>query len=72
METSKANHGRKPWIKPFLWNLAWSYNEAEYREHLERIREKDIGVYNDVMKTKPMTWVRAFHKVGNFCERCRE
>ncbi|XP_020875471.1 uncharacterized protein LOC110226900 [Arabidopsis lyrata subsp. lyrata] len=64
----KANHGKKSQIKPFIWNLAWSYNEAEYRENLERLKQYDMGVYEDVMKSNPMRWCRAFYKIGHYVE----
>lgn len=38
----KANHGKKSQMKPFIWNLAWSYNEAEYRENLEKLKQYDM------------------------------
>ncbi|XP_010418869.1 PREDICTED: uncharacterized protein LOC104704490 [Camelina sativa] len=64
----KKAHGNKTRLKPLLWNLAWSYNESEYRQHLERIFAYDSRVYSDVMRTNPKSWCRAFHKVGNYCE----
>ncbi|KAG7604050.1 Zinc finger PMZ-type [Arabidopsis thaliana x Arabidopsis arenosa] len=65
---SKKIYGSKTMIKPLLWNLAWSYNEKEYKQHLEKIRCYDTKVYESVMKTKPRSWVRAFQKIGSFCE----
>ncbi|XP_010473749.1 PREDICTED: uncharacterized protein LOC104753156 [Camelina sativa] len=37
-------------------------------ERLERIHAYDSQVYEDVLKTKPKTWCRAFHKIGSYCE----
>jgi len=65
---SKKIYGSKTMIKPLLWNLDWSYNEKEYKQHLEKIRCYDTKVYESVMKTKPRSWVRAFQKIGSFCE----
>lgn len=64
----KASHGNKTQMKPLIWNLAWSYNEAEFQQHLEQLFCYDTGVYNDVIKMKPKTWCRAFYKLGNYCE----
>ena len=64
----KKTYGSKTMIKPLLWNLAWSYNETEYKQHLEKIRCYDTKVYESVMKTNPRSWVRAFQKIGSFCE----
>ncbi|XP_010451471.1 PREDICTED: uncharacterized protein LOC104733601 [Camelina sativa] len=64
----KKHHGNKTRMKPLLWDLAWSYNEADYKRHLERIFCYDTGVYNDVMRTNPKNWCRAFHKIGSYCE----
>ncbi|XP_019093372.1 PREDICTED: uncharacterized protein LOC109129544 [Camelina sativa] len=64
----KKHHGNKTRMKPLLWDLAWSYNEVDYKRHLERIYCYDTGVYNDVMRTNPKSWCRAFHKIGSYCE----
>lgn len=64
----KKNHGNKTKMKPLLWDLAWCYNEIDYMQRLERIFCYDTGVYNDVMKTNPKSWCRAFHKLGSYCE----
>ncbi|CAA7055697.1 unnamed protein product [Microthlaspi erraticum] len=64
----KAKHGKKPEMKGLVWQLAWSYNEADFRANLEQIKEWDFVVYQDIMKQKPETWCRAFYKIGNYCE----
>ena len=30
-------HGSKTRIKPLLWDLAWSYNDKEYKQRLKKI-----------------------------------
>ncbi|KAG7593878.1 Zinc finger SWIM-type [Arabidopsis thaliana x Arabidopsis arenosa] len=64
----KKNHGSKTRMKPLLWNLAWAYNEKDYKQHLEKIFYYDTVVFNDIMKTNPMSWCRAFQRRGNYCE----
>uniref|UniRef100_A0A0D2ZTI9 MULE transposase domain-containing protein n=1 Tax=Brassica oleracea var. oleracea TaxID=109376 RepID=A0A0D2ZTI9_BRAOL len=64
----KAKHGNKSDMKPYIWQLAWSYNEAEYKENLNRMFNYDSEEYADVIKTNPMTWVIVFLKLGNYCE----
>ncbi|XP_019099759.1 PREDICTED: uncharacterized protein LOC104784231 [Camelina sativa] len=64
----KKTHPDKKQLKKLLWDLAWSYNTRDYEERLERIHAYDSKVYEDVMKTKPKTWCRAFHKIGSYCE----
>ncbi|XP_033134218.1 uncharacterized protein LOC103841102 [Brassica rapa] len=64
----KGRHGKKTELKKLIWWLAWSYNEAEYKERLDRVFNYDSEVFEDVMKTNPTSWVRAFYKIGNFCE----
>ncbi|XP_018435783.1 uncharacterized protein LOC108808082 [Raphanus sativus] len=64
----KKNHGKKPDMKLKIWNLAWSYNEADYRANLRDIEMYDQDVYDDVMKSKPEKWCRAFYKLGPYCE----
>ncbi|XP_018515142.1 uncharacterized protein LOC108872233 [Brassica rapa] len=44
------------------------YNEADYRANLLEILKYDQDVYDDVMKSKPEKWCRAFYKLGPFCE----
>ncbi|CAD5333259.1 unnamed protein product [Arabidopsis thaliana] len=41
---------------------------SDRQKHLEKIRCYDTKVYESVMKTKPRSWVRAFQKIGSFCE----
>lgn len=55
-------------MKPYIWRLAWSYNEAEYQQNLDRIFNYDVGVYDDVQKTNPKSWCRAFYRLGPYCE----
>ncbi|CAE5960458.1 unnamed protein product [Arabidopsis arenosa] len=64
----KKNHGSKTRMKPLLWNLAWAYNEKDYKQHLEKIFCYDTVVFNDIMKTNPMSWCMAFQRRGNYCE----
>lgn len=65
----KAGHGKKMEMKPLIWNLAWSYNEEQFEKNMERVRDYDLGVYGDVMKSNPKSWCRAFYKnEGNCCE----
>ncbi|XP_019099681.1 PREDICTED: uncharacterized protein LOC109132503 [Camelina sativa] len=64
----KKNHLNKNWLKKLLWDLAWCYNSKYYEESLKRIHAYNSKLYEDVMKTKPKTWCRAFHKIGSYCE----
>ncbi|KAG7553248.1 Zinc finger SWIM-type [Arabidopsis thaliana x Arabidopsis arenosa] len=64
----KKNHASKKQMKPLIWNLAWSYNEAQFKQRLERIFAYDTVVYDEVMKSNPRRWCRAFYKIGNYCE----
>ncbi|XP_010501437.1 PREDICTED: uncharacterized protein LOC104778687 [Camelina sativa] len=64
----KKNDPNKKRLKILLWDLAWCYNSKDYEERLERIHAYDSNLYEDVMKTKPKTWCRAFHKIDSYCE----
>ncbi|XP_019087442.1 PREDICTED: uncharacterized protein LOC104728099 [Camelina sativa] len=64
----KKSHPNKKLLKKHLCDLAWSYNTTKYDQNLERIHTYDSKVDEDVLKTKPKTWCRAFHKLGNYCE----
>lgn len=46
--------------------MAWSYNAREFEDRMEPINAYDTGVYDDVMKSKPKSWCRAFYKLGFF------
>ncbi|XP_013745161.1 uncharacterized protein LOC106447729 [Brassica napus] len=64
----KKLHGKKPEMKLKLWNLAWSYNDADYKANLKYFERYDQDVYDYVMKAKPGKWCREFYKLGTFCE----
>lgn len=64
----KTKYAKKPEMKPKIWNLAWSYNEGDYRAKLLDIFSYDRDVYDDVMKSKTEKWCREFYKLGPFCE----
>ncbi|XP_048596246.1 uncharacterized protein LOC125578022 [Brassica napus] len=65
----KGKHGKKGTdLKLHVWNLAWSYNEPQYYENLDRIFNYDSQLHEDVLKTNPKSWSRAFFKLGNYCE----
>ncbi|XP_024010379.1 uncharacterized protein LOC112085398 [Eutrema salsugineum] len=64
----KSHHGKNPELKGLIWHLAWSYNEPEFRENLNKIELYDEALYRDLLKTKPETWCRAFYKLGSYCE----
>ncbi|XP_024016207.1 uncharacterized protein LOC112089690 [Eutrema salsugineum] len=64
----RALHGKNPEMKKLIWRLALSYNTTEYEENLDKIFCFDSAVHANLMKTKPKTWCRAFHKIGNFCK----
>ncbi|XP_024014025.1 uncharacterized protein LOC112088102 [Eutrema salsugineum] len=63
----KKGH-KGPDLKGLIWHLAWSYNEIDYKENLEKIRRYDVSLYSDLLKTKPETWCRAYYKLGPYCE----
>ncbi|KAG7559010.1 hypothetical protein ISN45_Aa05g006190 [Arabidopsis thaliana x Arabidopsis arenosa] len=64
----KKNHGSKTRMKPLLWDLAWAYNNKDYKQKLEKNFCYDTVVFNDIMKTNPISWCRAFQRRGNYCE----
>ena len=45
-------------MKPKIWNLGWSYNEADYKANLLDIERYDQDVYEEVMKANPEKWCR--------------
>ncbi|XP_022557639.1 uncharacterized protein LOC111205738 [Brassica napus] len=56
----KKKHGSKSDMKPYIWRLAWSYNEAEYQQNLDRIFNYDVGTEsfnNTITKARDMPFV---------------
>ena len=68
VENLKKRHASKDLLKKFVWNLAWSYSDAEYKQNLNEMRAYSMDLYEDVMKEEPKTWRRAWFKHGSFCE----
>ncbi|XP_024013321.1 uncharacterized protein LOC112087606 [Eutrema salsugineum] len=64
----KSRHSKMPELKTYIWRLAQSYNEADFRINLRKIEDWDARVYADIKKSKPETWCRAFYKFGPYCE----
>ena len=66
VENLKKRHASKDLLKKFVWNLAWSYSDAEYKQNLNEMRAYSMDLYEDVMKEEPKTWCRAWFKHGSF------
>ncbi|XP_023641252.1 uncharacterized protein LOC111831414 [Capsella rubella] len=68
VDNLKTRHGDKDLLKKLVWNLAWSYNHAEFEANLNKIRAYDRSLYDDVMKENPRSWSRAYYRIGSSCE----
>ena len=68
VENLKKKHKNKDFLKPRVWNLAWSYNTTEYKEKLEKLKDYSMSLYEDVMKEEPKTWSLAYYRLGSFCD----
>ncbi|XP_018514420.1 uncharacterized protein LOC108871883 [Brassica rapa] len=68
VENLKKKHKNKDFLKPRVWNLAWSYNTTEYKEQLEKLKDYSMSLYEDVMKEEPKTWSLAYYRLGSFCD----
>lgn len=66
VENLKKKHKNKDFLKPRVWNLAWSYNTTEYKEQLEKLKDYSMSLYEDVMKEEPKTWSLAYYRLGSF------
>ncbi|XP_048593485.1 uncharacterized protein LOC106412590 [Brassica napus] len=45
----KKNHASRKEMKSLIWNLAWSYNEAEFEQRLDRILCYDAESFNNTI-----------------------
>ncbi|CAE6127025.1 unnamed protein product [Arabidopsis arenosa] len=68
VENLKGRHANKDLLKGLVWHLAWSYNDADFKANLKKIRAYDLELYDDVMKEDPKSWSRAYYKIGSCCE----
>ncbi|XP_010445478.1 PREDICTED: uncharacterized protein LOC104728148 [Camelina sativa] len=68
VENLKKKHANKDYLKKHVWNLAWSYSEAEYKINLNAMRAYSLSLYEDVMKEETKTWCRPYFKIGSCCE----
>ncbi|XP_056846567.1 uncharacterized protein LOC108834338 [Raphanus sativus] len=68
VENLKKKHKNKSFLKPRVWNLAWSYNKTQFKEELAKLQDYSMSLYDDVMKREPKTWSLAYYKLGSFCD----
>ncbi|XP_033148218.1 uncharacterized protein LOC103837053 [Brassica rapa] len=68
IENLKKKHKKKPFLKPRVWNLAWSYSHTQFKEELKKLQDYSMSLYEDVMKEEPKSWSLAYYRLGSFCE----
>ncbi|XP_048600050.1 uncharacterized protein LOC106453970 [Brassica napus] len=68
VENLKKKHKKKQFLKPRVWNLAWSYNKTQFKEELTKLQDYSMSLYDDVMKLEPKAWSLAYYRLGSFCE----
>ncbi|CAA7055896.1 unnamed protein product [Microthlaspi erraticum] len=68
-ENLKKNHAGKDLLKKYVWNVAWSCTMTAYRKNLQKLKEYDVPLFEDVLKMEPRYWTLAFFKLGSFCDK---
>ncbi|CAA7021360.1 unnamed protein product [Microthlaspi erraticum] len=68
-ENLKKNHAGKDLLKKYVWNVAWSCTMTAYRKNLQKLKEYDVSLFEDVLKMEPRNWTLAFFKLGSFCDK---
>uniref|UniRef100_A0A0D3DMH5 MULE transposase domain-containing protein n=1 Tax=Brassica oleracea var. oleracea TaxID=109376 RepID=A0A0D3DMH5_BRAOL len=54
-------------FKSLFWGVAYSYTEGEYKEKMHLVEAYDVVAHNELLKTDPERWCRAFFNVESHC-----
>ncbi|XP_013607563.1 PREDICTED: uncharacterized protein LOC106314186 [Brassica oleracea var. oleracea] len=54
-------------FKSLFWGVAYSYTEGEYKEKMRLVEAYDVVAHNELLKTDPERWCRAFFNVESHC-----
>ncbi|XP_023638931.1 uncharacterized protein LOC111830653 [Capsella rubella] len=54
-------------LERMFWKIARSYTSASFAANLEELKKYNQGAYDSLQRTAPMTWSRAFFKLGSCC-----
>lgn len=52
----------------YFWAVAFSFSKGDYKYNMNALKEFDAVAYEDLMKTEPHTWCRAFFSSQARCE----
>lgn len=54
-------------LQRLFWRIARSYTAGQYAKNMEALQKYNPGAYTSLLSTNPMTWSRAFFRVGTCC-----
>ena len=54
-------------LERLFWKIARSYTPAAFTDNLDALKKYNEGAYDSLQSTAPMTWSRAFFKLGSCC-----
>ncbi|KAG7582712.1 Transposase MuDR plant [Arabidopsis suecica] len=54
-------------LQRMFWRIARSYTTGQYAKHMEALQKYNPHAYTSLLNTNPMSWSRAFFKVGTCC-----
>ena len=54
-------------FKSLFWGVSYSYTEREYKEKLQLVEAYDIVAHQELLKTEPERWCRAFFNIESHC-----
>ncbi|XP_048604289.1 uncharacterized protein BNAC02G41020D isoform X1 [Brassica napus] len=54
-------------FKSLFWGVAYSYTEGEYEEKLNLLEAYNVVAHQELLKTDPKRWCRAYFRVDSHC-----
>ncbi|CAE5962923.1 unnamed protein product [Arabidopsis arenosa] len=54
-------------LQRLFWKIARSYTNGEFQAHMLGLQSYNPSAYEYLLKTNPLTWSRAFFRIGSCC-----
>lgn len=54
-------------LQRLFWKIARSYTTGEYGANMQALQNYNPGAFQSLLSTNPMTWSRAFFRLGSCC-----
>ncbi|KAL0719454.1 hypothetical protein Bca4012_068778 [Brassica carinata] len=61
-------HSKKPQMKTLFWEIVHSFNEADYKVGMKKLKAYDVEVYEAFKQRNPSSCSRAFFGTRSSCE----